>query len=151
MALIAKQGGGGFPLAPEGLYCAVCVAVEDAGMMAGQFGEKPKVRLRWQLDERDPTTGRRYAVQQLFTLSLHEKSLLSQRLESWLGRKFTDIDRAEGFDLESLVGKPCQVSIVHAPGKNGAMYGNVQNIVAAPKGFSMDIEEYQSDEEEAPF
>lgn len=153
MGIVAKASGGGFPTAPEGLYCAVCTAVEDAGVMVGQFGPKPKVRIRWQLDERDPSSGRRYSVQQLFTLSIHEKSLLGQRLESWLGRKFSDADRVEGFDLESLVGKTCQVQLVHAPGKNGAIYANVQNVVAAPKGFSLEIEECQSDndEDESPF
>lgn len=141
MSLVAKSAGNGdFEIPPVGLYCAVCSKVEDVGQRETQFGPKDTVLIAWQLDERSPTTGKRFTVSSRFTISLHAKSVLSQRLESWFGRKFSDAERADGFNLEELVGKVCQVQIVHAAGRSGGTFANVDNIVLPPRGFTMEIE-----------
>jgi hypothetical protein len=132
MSIIAKRPESSFTPAPEGLHHAVCVDVIDLGLVAGIWGEKPKVRIVWQLDEENPESGRRYEVRKMYTLSLHEKAALRKDLESWRGRKFTE-DELGGFDLEKLVGVNCQVQIVHDLSDNGTVWANVQAIVPAPK------------------
>ena len=39
-----------------------------------------------------------------------------------------------GCVLEQLIGKNCQLQIVHAPRDNGGVFCNIQAIVPAPKG-----------------
>lgn len=118
--------------APEGLWSATCVDVVDLGLRPTQHGEKHKVRIVWQIEEKDER-GRRYTASAMYTLSLHPEASLSKMLEAWRGRKFTDEERA-GFDLEVLIGIPCQIQIVQAPGKDGRIWGNVQACVPVAKG-----------------
>src|SRR3989304_2084867 len=107
MTLIAKENRRNWTQAPEGLHQAVCVDVIDLGLVKTEWGEKPKVRLIFQIalfndDESeqynpDFTEGdRRFEVRRDFGLSLSEKSLLRPFLESWRGRKFTK-EELEGF------------------------------------------------------
>ena len=131
MAIIARDGGGDFTPAPEGLHEAVCVDVVDLGMVESQWGTKPKVRIVWQIDARDEK-GRRFQVVRQFTISLNEKSALRPFLEAWRGRKFT-ADELDGFDLEKLIGVGCQVQVVHDISAQGKTWANVQAVVPLSK------------------
>ena len=71
-----------FTPAPEGLQRAICADVVDLGMEESQWGAKHKVRVYWQLEERDED-GRRFIVVKKYTLSLHRKSSLCADLTSW--------------------------------------------------------------------
>ena len=52
-------------------------------------------------------------------------------------------DELQGFDLESLLGQNCQLQVVHAPGRNGQTYANVQTIVPLMPGTPLlDPEDY---------
>jgi hypothetical protein len=135
MPIIAKYEKPEYSNAPEGLFNAICCDVVDLGLKTTAFGDKHKIRIVWQLEERDPDKGWRYNVSQQYTLSLHPKSVLSQALEAWRGKKFTD-DEREGFDLEKLIGVGCQVQVVHQAGQNGNVYANVQAIVPLGKGMT---------------
>lgn len=135
MPIIASYTKSQFSNAPEGLHPAVCVDVVDLGLKTTRYGDKHKVRIVWQIEERDPEHDRRHSASQMFTLSLHPDSVLSKTLEAWRGRKFTD-DERNGFDLEKLIGAPCQVQIVHAPGTEGRVYANVQACVPLGKGMT---------------
>ena len=124
MSMTARSSGGGgdFTPAPQGTHEAVCVDVVDLGMKDSQkWGEKHKVRIVWQIDslfeyEKDGVSmENRFIVNKQYTVSMHTKSNLRPDIESWLGEAFADEDalEAEGFDLESLLGKPCFLNIVH--------------------------------------
>lgn len=132
-----------FNPAPEGLHQAVCVDVIDLGMQPG-FQQKPthKIRIVWELGIIDPETHKRFQVRNQYSLSLHEKSNLSQHLESWRGRKFTEIersgdpstpDRRGRFDVEKVVGANCQLQISHTIKDGGRIWPDIQAIVPAPK------------------
>src|SRR5688572_25042186 len=108
------------PTAPAGLHRAVCVDVHDLGYEQsnydGQIRDQPKVLVVWELD---PETagkyddeGARYRVNRKYTFSYHEKSNLGQDLESWRGKSFS-VEERRSFDLESVIGKACQLNIVH--------------------------------------
>lgn len=128
MAIIAKKPESSFSPCPEGLHQAVCVDVVDLGIVKGQFGEKHKVELRWQVDVEDEQRGKRYELRKWYTLSLHEKSNLRKDLECWRGRKFTEAELA-GFDLEALLKANCQLQVIHNISDEGRTFDNVQAIV----------------------
>jgi len=132
MAIIARETKTDYTPAPEGLHQAVCCDVVDLGMREGKWGPKHKVLVKWQLEAVNEE-GKRFTVAQSYTLSLHQKALLRQHLESWRSRRFTE-QELEGFDLENLISANCQVQIVHNV-KDGTTYGNVQAIVPLGKGM----------------
>ena len=141
MAIMAKDSGRDFTPAPEGLQRAVCADVVDLGMEESQWGAKHKVRVYWQLEERDED-GRRFIVVKKYTLSLHRKSSLCADLTSWRGRPFNEEEKL-GFDLERLVGINAQIQIVHNPGNDGSVWSNVQAVVGPPKGVEpLKVEDY---------
>jgi len=128
MAIWAREPESKFTPAPEGLHQAVCVDVVDLGLVNTQWGDKHKVELRWQLDEVNQETGRRFDVRARYTLSLSEKANLRKNLETWRGRKFTG-EELKGFDLEKLIGVNCQLQVIHNLSDEGKTYANVQAIV----------------------
>jgi hypothetical protein len=116
--------------ATEGLHQAACVDVKDLGKVDGQFGPKEMVEITFELDEiRDD--GQRFIVKKRYTKSLHDKSSLHKDLRSWRGVPFT-ADELRQFNLERLVGAPCQMLITHVE-KDGTVYGNISAIMKAEK------------------
>jgi len=132
MAVIVKDNKKAYDPAPEGLHQAVCVDAIDVGMQDSPWGQLHKVELRWQIDELNPKTGKRFLVVQRYTSSLNKKSNLCKHLEAWRGRKFTDEEKT-GFDLEKLVGLNCQLQIAHRITDEGGTFANIQAIVSLTK------------------
>jgi hypothetical protein len=131
--IIAKCNKRDFTPAPEGLQSAVCCDVLDLGVQQTPWGDSHKVEIRWQLEDRDPKSGKPFMVVQRYTLSLHEKSRLRPMLEAWRGQKFR-AEELEGFDLERLIGVNCQIQIIHNIKDGGEVYANVQAVVPPAKG-----------------
>jgi len=129
MSLIVKQNKNYDP-APEGVHNGVCVDVVDMGMVTDNFGTKHKCRLAWELDEK-MTDGRPFLCSKTYTVSLNEKSSLYKDLKAWRGVAFTKEELA-GFDLEKVIGAPCQIVIQHVE-KDGTIYANVQTIIKSGK------------------
>jgi hypothetical protein len=50
------------------------------------------------------------------------------------GRAFTDSELM-GFDLESLIGLPCLLNVVHVT-RDGTTYSNVSSVMRLPKGMT---------------
>jgi hypothetical protein len=139
MPIIAKDNRKEFTPAPEGLHQGVCVDVIDLGLVTGQYGEKHKVEIRWQLDLlEDASTSnppRRFMVTNRYTLSLNEKATLRKHLEAWRGKLFTEEELA-GFDLEKLLGVNGQLQIIHNLSEKGRTFANIQAIVPLGKGMT---------------
>lgn len=132
MSLIARRSTTLRPVAPEGLHAAVCVDVQDLGLVQGAYGAKHKVRLVWQLDV-ETEDGRRHEVARVYTLSLHERAALRKDLESWRTRAFT-AQELNGFDVEKLLGVNCQLQVVQRLGDDGTTYANVVAVLPPAKG-----------------
>jgi hypothetical protein len=148
MAIIVSGGSSGGSVikhtAPKGMHRAVLVDVIDLGLQQTQWGEKPKVILRWQIPVKAPD-GSLHLVQKWYTKSLHEKAVLRHDLESWRGQEFTR-DELRGFDIEKLLGVNCQLLIVHKKSSDGqTTWANVQAITPAPKGQTLKAQGYQRD------
>jgi len=136
MSLLARRPTKTFTVAPEGLWAAVCVDVQDLGLQAGPYGAKHKVRLVWQLDVFDAEHDRRYDVARVYTLSLHERAALRKDLESWRGKKFTEKE-LDGFDLEKLLGVSAQLQVAQNLSDDGTTYANVLTVLPPTKGTKL--------------
>ena len=132
MAIYVRKKEKEYSPAPEGLQAAVCCDVVDLGLIETGFGKQEKIEIRWQLEDVDPKSNKRFMVTQRYTPSLHEKSKLRPLLESWRGKKFSK-EELKQFDIEKLIGANCQLSIVHNIKDEGEVYANVQAIVPAAR------------------
>jgi hypothetical protein len=117
--------------APEGMHNAVCVDIVDLGLVDSQWGKKPCIRLVWELPEVLMEDGRPFLVFNRYNPSLNEKANLRKHLQSWRGRPFTS-DELKGFDLESIIGKNCQILIQHNH-DDGKIYANIVAITKPQK------------------
>lgn len=138
MAMYASVGGNkSFEPPPEGVHLAVCVDVIDLGMIANtKYGkDEHKIQLVFELDPESGNRedGRPFILSRRFTLSMHEKSRLRAFVTSWRGKVFTD-DEAAKLDIESLIGKSCQLSVSHRAGDNGKTFGDVAGVLPLGKG-----------------
>jgi hypothetical protein len=140
--VIVSSSGGDFKPIPEGTYVAVCVRVIDLGTQISTFKGadklQRKVLVAWEVpDEIVEYEGekRPALIMQRYTASLADKANLRKHLEAWRGRRFTE-EELRGFDLKNVLGKPCQMQILHS--EDGA-YANVAAIMALPKGMASPV------------
>lgn len=154
MSLKATEGGSAErELIEAGVHMARCVQIVDLGTQSTNFGDKHQVLIGWELPgQRLVLPGKDGApdrdvpriVQKRYTVSLNEKAALRKDLESWRGRKFSAEELA-GFDLGVLIGKTCQIQMVHSASKTtGKVYANVQSIMGMPKGMNAPAQETAS-------
>lgn len=143
MATYASDTGGGkdFDPVPEGSHLAVCDMFVDLGLQDGHFGAKHKIYLRWQI----PALRLKYekdgvehegpmSIGAQYTLSLSEKSNLRPMLQSWRGKAFTP-DELKKFDVTTVLGAPCMITVTHKPKPEGGVYANVGAVAKLPVGI----------------
>lgn len=136
---ISEKKESSVPLLEPGTYSAVCFMLIDLGM---QYNENfktsaKKVLIGWEIvgetvdigGESQPRT-----FSKLYTASLNDKATLRKHLDAWRGRPFTEEELA-AFDLKSIVGAPCLITVIHNSGSNGNTYANLASIASLPKGF----------------
>lgn len=133
-------GGGNYDPVPEGSHIAVCDMFVDLGMQDSRFGAKHKIYLRWQIPnltveyEKDGVkTVAPMTIGATYTLSLAEKSNLRPMLQSWRGRAFT-ADELKKFDVTTVLGAPCMITVTHEPKDGGGVYANVGVVAKLPPG-----------------
>ena len=133
MAIKTTNAGGDFEKAPEGMRVARCYRIVDCGTHLNPvFGKEQ--RLAWIYFELPTTmmskgeqTGKPFIIGKRYGLSHNEKATLRMDLESWYGKKFdtASLDKAGGFDLEKLIGRPALLNIVHS---EDGKYANIKSI-----------------------
>jgi hypothetical protein len=141
MATYASDSGGkDFDPVPEGSHLAVCDMFVDLGLQDTNFGTKHKIYLRWQIPslrmkwtKDDVEHEGPMAIGSKFTLSLHEKAALRQILQSWRGKAFTP-EELKKFDVTTILGKPCLITVTHSPKDGGGVYANVGAVAKLPQG-----------------
>lgn len=127
-----------FEKVPPGTHFAFCTRLIDLGFHEATYadGNKSvtrKVFISFEVPEAlHSTTGKPLAVDLQLTNSLSKKAALRGLLESWRGKPFTK-EELDGFELTSIVGQPCQVSVVHNEGKEGRSYANINAILGLTK------------------
>lgn len=122
-----------FEKPPVGLHLGILIKIIDLGTQLVEFeGKKktqPKIALVWELPEELMSDGRPFIISKKFTLSTGERASLTAILTSWLG-KAPD----KSFNLSSLLGKGCNVSVSHDKSSDGLKtYANVKAITALMK------------------
>lgn len=144
MSLTYPVGGSGgdFKRVPAGSHIAVCNLVVDVGLQPGS-GQYPKPRRkvyirfevpgeRVEFEKDGKTVEGPLSIGSFFTASMNEKAVLRKALEGWRGKAFTD-EEAASFDVSSILGKPCMLSVVEDT-YNGKTYSNIASISGVPKG-----------------
>ncbi len=133
--IIMDKGEGDYELQPAGWAQCVCMAVVPLGYQPSQWGEKEDVAICFETANRD-SAGNPFIISKIFTSSLNKKANLSQFLEGWRGRAFTDQERA-GFDVMKLIGVNAYISIVHNQSKTDPdkIYANIQAVGPLPGGY----------------
>ena len=137
-----------FKIAPAGNHLARLYSIIDIGhqetVWKGETKIMHKVVFTWELhgDDNDGNPlktddGKPLIVSKRYTVSLGDQSTLRKDLESWSGKKMTEEDR-KGFDLKTLLGKFCMLSVVHS---DDGKYANVASINAVPSAIRNAIPE----------
>ena len=139
MPLMAREGEARQKqLPPAGTHVARCYSVIDLGTQDGAFGSRHKVRVTWELPEekavfKEEDGPQPFVLSKEYTLSLFEKANLRHDLEAWRGKEFT-AEELKGFDIFSLLGVPCMLTVVHKTTPAGKTFANVQGVGKMPKG-----------------
>jgi len=134
MGVIAKDPSLEYELAPAGIIPAVCVTYFDCGRQKSDlYGIQHKIVLLWELDARN-NEGARFTITKSYVLYLLPKATLTADLQSWRGKAFSDEER-KGFDMDNVIGKPCQLSLIHTVKSNGAPWVSVNSVLPPPKGW----------------
>jgi len=119
---------------PEGVYSAIATRIIDLGDQYNKtFGNTShKIMICFEIPavtiDIDGVLMPKM-ISREFTLSLGKRSALRPFLESWRGKSFGD-DELIGFDLRNILGKSCQIQIIH----NDAGYERISSIMAMPTG-----------------
>lgn len=122
-----------------GTYTAICYAVVDEGHQQatnfnGEAEVQHQVRLMFELSDERMADGRPRGTSKKMKLSMHEKAGLRKATHALIGRQLSDAEAVQ-FDLSSLVGKGCFVSIVENPRRDGnGTYSKIDGFMPLPRG-----------------
>jgi hypothetical protein len=144
MGIYAEKKEGDFKLIEAGSYPARCYSMIEIGtvdeIINNETKTMKKVNITWELPTElsvfnEEKGEQPFSVSKMYTLSMHEKATLRKDLEGWRGKGFSE-EEAKKFDITVLVGKPCMISIIHKPSKDGQRtYANISSISKLPKGM----------------
>jgi hypothetical protein len=148
MSLTATaQSTSNFTPCPAGMHLARCIQIIDLGTQKtewqGQEKEDKKVRIVWETpselitytNKEGEEVTKPYVISKDYTCSLGEKARLRADLQTWRGKPFTE-EELKGFNLTQLLGKVCQIQIIHVIAKNGNTYANIGSITPLMKGMA---------------
>lgn len=140
MGLVVKASAvGNYEPIPAGTYTAVCYSIIDLGVQYNEkFGVKSrKLMITWELPDETITIDgedKPRAISKEYTASLGDRATLRKELEAWRGREFTK-QELDGFDIRNVLGKACQVQIIHKQTASGNTRAQINAIMGLPKGF----------------
>ena len=138
----APVGKPAFPPLDEDQYQAICYAVYDLGTHYSEKFDKsihqvvlifelPEERIDIERDGEQKNLPR--AISKRYTLSMNEKANLRKDIESWRGKKLTELEAID-FNLLDLLGQNCLIQVMNTE-KNGNTYSNIDTIIKLPKGM----------------
>jgi hypothetical protein len=135
-----KQTGGTFTPCPEYTGRAVCIDITPLKAYETEYGTKQKFKIAFELDmiDRTRTPVQPWVVMTApMTASLHEKAGLTKFLKDWHGRALT-AEETTSLNLDSLIGRPATVVIVHELSKDGTKtFSNIKLIMPHKTGEAL--------------
>jgi hypothetical protein len=144
MSTTATRKGSDFVLPPAGTHLARCYSIIDLGTQKttwqNQVSYKHQVHIRWELPGELMEAGEDgkqypFSVGKTYTCSTDPKANLRHDLVSWAGREMTE-EEVAGFMLEKLLGKVCQLTVIHEKSKSDPtkIYANIKAVTPLAKG-----------------
>ena len=131
-------------LAPAGTHIARCFRMIHVGERDYQYQGEPKKRnslwvyfeLPNELAVFNPEKGEEpYSVNIEYNHVPYETAKIIKHINSWRGKALTP-QEIDDFDVQSLLGQPCMLTIVHnTSATNGKTYANITSISGLPKGI----------------
>lgn len=132
-----------FKQAPEGTHLARCIRIIDLGTQTNEYQGKinfqEQILIFWELPNELSDNGEPLLISKFYTNSFYEKASLRHDLETWRGREFSKeelkVFEQNPFDLQSLLGLPCLLSVVHndkGRAKVGAVLKAMANMPCPP-------------------
>lgn len=113
----SNREGGNYEKPPVGAHPAVLVAIVDLGTTKSTYNGKEKDRhkimLVWELTAENNSKGENFLVGQDYTWSLAKNAALRPIVEGFRG---TDLADNEEYDIGSMLGQPCQITLGTDPG-----------------------------------
>lgn len=134
MPTIPEKPKSNYTPAPVGTHMARCYQFIHIGTIQDEYMGEPKefnkIRLSFELPNKtkvfkEGETAKPISVHAEYTLSMGAKANLRRVVEGMIGTSLTD-QEAYNFDVETLVGKPCLITIKHKTSKAG----NVRDEIA---------------------
>ncbi len=131
-----------FKTVPAGLHLARCYRIIDLGTQRseyeGQEKHQRKIMLGWELHGKDDEgnelvtdRGDPLAIFKNYTLSWNDKANLRIDLQNWRNKPFTDTEMRR-FDIQTILGAWCMLTVIQRPGKTGKNYANVKAVAPVP-------------------
>ena len=125
-----------------GTYMAICVGVVDLGEQYNSNYKNYSNKLMFLFEIPTETVSidgeeKPRWLSREYTASLNEKAALHKHLVSWRSKDFSEDELAEdgeGFDISSMLGQPCMLTVIVKDGENGS-YNKIENISGIPKGI----------------
>lgn len=136
MAMVASSSEKEFELCPAVVCVGTCVWVIDLGMQLNTYKDEMerRVKLWFELSEKDSENRPFMVSSKPMKFSTNPKSNMCQMLVAWRGKEFTPEEKA-AFDLKNILGKSCQLNVVHVPSQDGTTtYANIGSIMPIMKG-----------------
>lgn len=133
-----------FSIADEGVHLATLVSIIDLGIQTQQKYKKPeetvdvhKVLFSFKIrsDEDDPSNNS--VIHKQFTATLSDQSSLKPVCQALFGGVKENEWLSETFNLTDLIGKSCQISVIHTENK-GITYANISNCTALARNMKAD-------------
>ena len=145
MKFPARQSGSDFKICPAGVHVGICNMVADLGFQEqrGRYGgTKREVYIRFEIPElpisytKDGkeisgpmSLGRR------FTASMSEKANLRAFVEGLFSKKCPSQRAADDFDVSSILGRQCLLTIVHEEGREKP-YAKIMSASPLPQAMA---------------
>lgn len=121
---------------PEGTYPAVVVDVQNIGMKTTPWGEKEKIKIVWETDQK-MDDGRPFIASQWYTNSLNEKANLRKVVHALLGYRISNEEAEQDFDSDILIGKSCLINVGHRRDSKDStkIYDSVETVTKLPSSM----------------
>ena len=131
-----------FKTVPAGLHLARCYRIIDLGTQRSEYEgvekHQRKIMLGWELHGKDDEgnelvtdRGDPLAIFKNYTLSWNDKANLRIDLQNWRNKPFTSAEM-QRFDIQSILGAWCMLTVIQRPGKTGKNYANVKAVAPVP-------------------
>lgn len=118
-------------LAPVGTHTGVLYQIIQVGTVFSQFygTSSKKIDFSWELPDELMENSKPFSVRKRYTESLGKKAVLAADLTSWLGQT-----PGKNFVINDLLGKACNLSIIHETGMDGVVREKITAISPLKKG-----------------